>query len=103
MSEHTPGPWRVLDFATGNKGFFIAVVTVRENKPDGHVCDVFPFGKRVEGTVLAEHIANARLIAAAPDMLEALRAAEEFGFQGKGGNAVYDKVCAAIAKAEQRA
>jgi len=54
MSKHTPGPWR-YDYAPGYCGELLAA----------------------NGTTLAEFVtepseANARLIAAAPDLLEAL-------------------------------
>lgn len=62
--EHTPGPWRVLEWADEKKGF---IAIVGPGEPAQHICDVFPFGKRAEGQSLAEHTANARLIAAAPE------------------------------------
>lgn len=71
--EHTPGPWKTVDFATGEKGC-VAVVT--DEAVPAHICDVFPWGARPGGSSrpLAQHLANGRLIAAAPDLLLALKA-----------------------------
>lgn len=65
-AKHTPGPWTVVDYASKKKGF-IAVVTAELT---AHICDVFPFGGRRGGAEreLQQHLANARLIAAAPDL-----------------------------------
>lgn len=72
MFEHTQGPWRVLEWADEKKGF---IAVVGPGDVPQHICDVFPFGKRAASQSLAEHNANARLIAAAPDLLEALKMA----------------------------
>lgn len=58
MSKHTPGPWK----AEGYKGLVV-------NGPDGVTLACAPGGKNIEET-----IANAHLIAAAPDLLAALKA-----------------------------
>lgn len=91
--KHTPEPWRVR------------LSDIEE------LFDVFgvgPYGL----ITLAEgvDIHDARLIAAAPDMLEALRAANEYfdrmEGKGEGGQAIFDVprhiVQVAIAKAEGR-
>jgi hypothetical protein len=97
MSEtHTPGPW---------------VATARTN---AHI-DIDAPGQhgygatKVASTSLYKHEANARLIAAAPDLLEALKAILPFipnTSASEGGASKYsenvraaDKVRAAIAKA----
>ncbi len=109
--SHTPGPWKVLDFATGNKGF-IAVVDCSERAQ--HICDVFPFGQRPGGAKreLDGHLANARLIAAAPDLLAAAIKLDHMALVidsavRNANNGNYNKVlfalkavAAAIAKAE---
>lgn len=59
MTAHTPGPWR----AEGWEG-----VTV--NAADG--CTILACPGASQGATLAETKANARLIAAAPDLLAAL-------------------------------
>ena len=65
MSKHTPGPWKIQEWP--EKGI---TMIVRYNAPDswpkyGVVCEI--------DTPLDDCEANARLIAAAPDMLEALK------------------------------
>ena len=66
---HTPGPWSILQWADKRKGFIAVVVEPARH----HICDVFPFGQRAVGRELAEHEANARLIAAAPELLALLK------------------------------
>ena len=64
-AQHTPGPWWVTDSGVRDGG--------------GFICARIP-AQRYEGQderferEFAERIANCRLIAAAPDMLAALRA-----------------------------
>jgi len=66
-SLHTPGPWHVRDLHPGRCTFNIGT---NPNDPyEGEVAVVFRAGRHVQ----AHHEANARLIAAAPDLLEALK------------------------------
>jgi hypothetical protein len=91
-AQHTPGPW-TADWNSGSHGYTIA---------GDHIAIGTAFsllGKRY-GT--GEASANARLIAAAPEMLEALRFVQEHGAvypEGEAGQ----RIRAAIAKAEGRA
>lgn len=92
MSEakHTPGPWRILP--TSRPSQFLVVAG--DDKMDRHNGDSFS---------LQFKTANARLIAAAPDMLEALKAIEsaydtEIGWQDQVARQIH-AVRAAIAKA----
>ena len=68
MSKHTPGPWHIFErlhriFVCDALGEQIAIVSQRENK-----------------------IASARLIAAAPELLEACEWLVNIGYDvGKGG------------------
>lgn len=89
MSVHTPGPWTWFDYPDGRK-LLVAASRAVIHCPDAAVaCDA----------------ADARLIAAAPEMYEALKDADELL---RGGLQVdYDAVMsslgrigAAIAKAE---
>jgi hypothetical protein len=56
--QHTPGPWRVTEDNTQHRPFFI----VRPENSGTPIAEVYSSGD-----------ANARLIAAAPDLLAALR------------------------------
>jgi hypothetical protein len=92
MTKHTPGPWHdprgsvaILSVATGEK---IAEITALR-------CPVY---KAKGGTRNAEIAANARLIARAPDLLEALREIAGGTFDGP----CREIALAAIAKVEER-
>lgn len=101
MNQHTPGPWRAVLYDSkekagywprpGEDGFLftgtnydtqITIHSTTENMDNvmgsgmgGHLADISPvYG--VAGVEQAK--ANARLMAAAPDMLEALECAEKF-------------------------
>ena len=112
MSEaHTQGPWRVLDFSTGSRGF---IAVVGPSQVAEHICDVFPFGSRpgCNKRELEQHLANAHLISAAPELLAALKAivceirayqSPECDDEGAPGAAELKAADAAIAKAEGRA
>lgn len=69
MSAHTPGPWWVMDSGVRDRG--------------GYICHTNP-AQRYEGQddrfaqESAERAANKLLIAAAPDLLEALIAAVKY-------------------------
>lgn len=90
MSEFTPGPWKV-----GQVGCFLHVTTTIPGNPI--ICDLHYNSE-----------ANARLIAAAPDLLAALMAViedlehkEPDGWMsGQVHVSAFDKARAAIAKAE---
>jgi len=112
--KHTPGPWRIA--TTGNYGNIIEAQSGRQNYD-------FDTGYRTVATFQAcestgrykeeeeNRIANGYLIAAAPELLEALQAAIECGMVPKssaaeGGAArhvkqlhVADQIRAAISKA----
>lgn len=67
---HTPGPWKVCNFdksVSCTIDSFNGVVVAEPLGPEG------PWG-----SVKAEHEANANLIAAAPELLEALMVAEKW-------------------------
>lgn len=88
MSRFTPGPWKVVEDSYGN-----TVVTGK-----GMVVEIgLEHIAKVGG--LAEHEANARLIAAAPELLEALiNLRDNFDYPP----AAYEVILNAIAKAEGR-
>ena len=60
MSKRTPGPWTVYDDSNDGKTNRIEIVALGKT-----VC-------RIYHSVPIEDLPNARLIAAAPDLLEAL-------------------------------
>lgn len=88
MSKHTPGPWKAhfedAYFVTGPD---LGRVAMMMNLKGAH-----GLGGRRSGN---ESAANARLIAAAPDLLEALQsvamwAENQADGQSKGGHATFD-------------
>lgn len=87
MSKHTPGPW----FATVQPGQVVGVHTYTHQVMYGDDCIASLLTK-----------ADAHLIAAAPDLLEACKAASKIVHAANTTEAdqVYDTLCAAIAKAE---
>lgn len=90
MSKHTPGPWFAQD--TRLVGGQVAVVGPNHDRKAGE-----------QGVMVVAHVngrsgeqgANARLIAAAPDLLAALQAARGYVSQPK----VLAAILSAIAKA----
>ena len=88
-TKHTPGEWRVRHNSVG--GPFIS-------SDNGTIADVRTFGGiHVGGPQHPETIANASLIAAAPDLLEFV--AEWLSRQGNDKNYMTERARAAIAKA----
>lgn len=83
MSKHTPGPWVILGDNVGCKTGHVAFTTcnprtIDETKADGESWLDMRDRTKTERDGLAKEVAaNARLIAAAPDLLEALEAIVE--------------------------
>lgn len=100
-TEHTPGPWHLVP-PDAPKSWPMIAAKVGERKP--LIC-CLEYSKR--GPIYHDDaVANARLIAAAPELLEALiEMVRDFGVDGLGGEfedgecKVVDKARAAIAKA----
>jgi hypothetical protein len=90
MARHTPGPWKI----DGVKDDPERNVIIRD-ATGWQVALTRHFG-------VLETVANAKLIAAAPEMLEALEAAISFvaEFSGPKTDKLKTKITAAIAKAE---
>lgn len=95
MSKHTPGPWYTT--ARSNNMIDVCHQIRRPGAITMALCRV-----QARQSWLSEAEANARLIAAAPDLLEALkRCAGVLGLVSPGGQEDPDVLCAraAIAKA----
>ena len=88
MTKHTSGPWNFYDDSNDGKTNRIEIVAMGKTVA------------RIYHSVPAEDLPNARLIAAAPDLLEAVQAAEFAMRQvAQSGNGLHKQLCAAIAKA----
>ena len=80
MSKHTPGPWVVFinDAGDAHTGWPISIHPKDNNeKSIVRTGGMYPY-EWDEYTSQAEAVANARLIAAAPDLLEALQEISAF-------------------------
>ncbi len=64
MTQYTEGPWKAVQYGDGSW-----VVTQKGEKPQDHICQCANFTP----TIRDDGSNNARLIAAAPELLEALR------------------------------
>lgn len=84
MSKHTPGPWQVLGRS------------IMDAQKDP-ICDMNLPVNRADAKVQA---ANARLIASAPELLEALELLHTQHMQGQSTLFAWNRARAAIAKAK---
>ena len=101
MSKHTPGPWSVGEVS--HKKQRVDIDSLHADQTLGHQtwrglaraygCEDMP----AEGT--AAMLANARLLAAAPELLEALQSVLDNCLDSEGLCAAHAKARAAIAKA----
>jgi len=88
-AQHTPGPWAVFNGTD--------IFPDNDLGGDRHIADCFPVQ---DGIPYAEREANARLIAAAPDLLKALTNCLSFlRAKGHGDTLVAEAAEAIIAKA----
>ena len=102
MSKHTPGPWSVGEVSHRKQR--VDIDSLHADQTLGHQtwrglaraygCEDMP----AEGT--AAMLANARLIAAAPELLEALQSVLDNCLDSAGLCAAHAKARAAIAKAK---
>jgi len=102
MTEHTPGPWTIVEYGDDE-----APNLVIHKDSVTRVCFMATPGSHGDPARIE---ADARMIAAAPEMLAALKAAIALADKnmGNGGRtpecqAVYDQCVAAITKAEGKA
>lgn len=94
MSGHTPGPWVAKELYGGNRRW----VVLHEETINGG-----SFKRRLDWSGQMDE-ANARLIAAAPDMLDALKMVRDYIVTMKGKGHEYQIVVdAAIEKATRSA
>lgn len=100
MSKHTPGPWFLAEKVEGKHTVtnLRRIRSEREGMEHGAVCEVYGIADGSEAH------ANARLIAAAPELLVALqlmvdRFIDTEGSYGVWENEAIEAGCAAIAKA----
>lgn len=100
---HTPGPWEFLEASdtegNGNAGKPLTICEVVGDHND--IANVYSSDNATVSITRAEAIANARLIAAAPDLLQALRVLVA-SRRWAGGNWHIELALAVIAKAEGR-
>jgi hypothetical protein len=103
--SHTPGPWKAVDDV--DEGVWVSP----QNTNNNIICDIVgriwdPEAKATQ--ITDEDIENARLIAAAPDMLEALEKVIDLAKANRDDDGIFDEqdeeyfkiATAAIAKAK---
>lgn len=95
MSAHTPGPWKVEDHTVTHSKFALRIVS---NERDIDIADLNCDGTDREAKAATK--ADASLIAAAPEMYEALKAVVEQLRVAKFDGPWLDHAKAAIDKAE---
>ena len=105
MSKHTPGPWVVNDFCTQD-GADVAVWTSHDPHTAKSICEChFSTAKEIDagedGCHQLEAEANARLIAAAPDMLDVLNRCEMWFSSHQDGQKMRDVCREVITKATE--
>jgi hypothetical protein len=92
---HTQGPWKAYFYAKDSYGRIVA--TVGANDGCNRICEITPIALPE-----SEVEANVRLIAAAPDLLAALKAISDYVavMHGHRGGDISEYATAAIRKAE---
>ena len=96
MSEHTPGPWTALDTTKSTFGMGSVVAALGQTTGGVHWC-VAAVGEYVRDEELE---ANAYLIEAAPDLLEAAKGLTDGPLTPETRDAAMLRLIAAIDKAE---
>lgn len=97
MNAHTPGPWIITRSKMATDGAFDYAISA-----DGALVLAEAFGRDAKGGWPPAE-ANASLIAAAPDMLAALREAEGELYQVPPADAEQERVLAVVRAAISRA
>ncbi len=78
MSKHTQGPWKIAETWAGTDGRSISIYPVKTGAPFGNLEGKHaPLAevRLIEQDYSNDSLANAQLIAAAPELLSALKAA----------------------------
>lgn len=98
-TAHTPGPWNAATRNTHKTDAGVELVCITVMPTGGYRGPIAELQScdHIHGITTAECEANARLIAAAPDLLEALQVLVENG--GIGPEQMFHDARAAIAKA----
>ena len=89
MAQHSSGPWEIR--RTGNRAQDISIFTEGAAPSSGCICKI-PYRDGRQATVEA----NAKLIAAAPDLLALLKSINDAGVFGEED---WPRIAAAVAKA----
>lgn len=84
MSKHTPGPWRVVEHSWSDTGIYSDKHHIAHLSIEGVATE------RNQSELEASMGANAKLIAAAPDLLEALVHIKEYWNGGRSEQAMSD-------------
>lgn len=95
--KHTPGPWEIRNPEQAGEAM-LGIVSYGTRYPQGLAYIGITVGLHAEAD-----LANAHLIAAAPELLAALELARDAlynGFEPDNQSAAYHKICTVIAKAE---
>jgi hypothetical protein len=101
MSKHTPGPWVASENTASRGGSGEVCIEVHPVLDDkyayrGQIAYIQSSSCITDGITLEEAIANARLIAQAPRLLEALESIAEYWNQDGNDLAMFDACCHAI-------
>lgn len=91
MTKHTPGPWKRLNIGIDKPGTLI--VPQESNVADGYIASC-NYVRSIDETT-----SNARLIAAAPELLEACQAMIEWDDREKDHSNTFDERMAQCSRA----
>lgn len=96
--KHTPGPWSVQLVVKEDTGWKAMVNVGEGNKYGNPICKVFMGGEGALFSAKEDVEANAKLIAAAPDMYEIVKELYEFAMSTTIKGPIFPKVDAVMTK-----
>lgn len=103
-TKHTPGPWKVKQSDKAGDQQEDCLIYVKDDDIGIHIAETFQYQNETHNSANGTSIANARLIAAAPDLLAACKLfANTYGNGALNSASIYDIdvfIREAIAKAE---